>query len=90
MSTQSVVPRMSILPSMHDVGPSVPTRAKGASDASPEGLRGSVGEMEQAGPICSRAYAKDVMHARYRKCLLAACGKQAGPGMSPSGGVHEA
>ena len=47
----------------------------------------SVGGMEQAGPVCSRAYAKDVMHARYRKCLLAACDKQAEPGMSPSSGV---
>jgi hypothetical protein len=90
MSTQSVVPRMSILPFMHDLGPSVRTRAQGASDASPKGLRGSVGGMEQAGPICSRAYAKDVMRARYRKCLLAACNKQAEPGMSPSSGVHEA
>jgi hypothetical protein len=48
------------------------------------------GEMEQASPICSRAYGKDVMHARYRKCLLAACSKQAEPGMAPSSGVHEA
>ena len=49
--------------------------------------RSSVGGMEQAGPICSRAYAKDVMHARYRKRLLAACSKQAEPGMPPSSGV---
>ena len=73
-----------------DVGPSLRTRAQGASDACREGLRvdgSSVGGMEQAGPVCSRAYAKDVMHARYRKCLLAACDKQAEPGMSPSSGV---
>lgn len=67
-----------------DVGPSLRPKVRQMRSES------SVGEMEQAGPICSRAYAKDVMHARYRKCPLAACVKQAEPGISPSGGVHEA
>ena len=75
-----------------DVGPSLRTRAQVASDASRDGdwvWEGStVGEMELMGQICRRAYAKDVMQAIDRKCLLAACSKQDEPGMPPSTGVQ--